>query len=448
MTWERVRAAGTTRAKRRHWALIALAGIVSSFILGFGVQPAVGQDNETTAEGTIRSRGTGEDGADEFFEGVRLLATDENGEVVGEGVTDAEGEWTIVLPGVGDYIVELDTSTLPEGVSLREGTEPTREVSVATEGRSNPVLFPLGERASSDNGSIRFVQLTVDGLKLGLIIGMTAIGLSLIFGTTGLVNFAHGELVTIGAMVAFLFNVTGLFDTQINLIAAAALAVVFTGLVGGGLNQVIWQPLRNRSSSLISMLVVSIGLSILLRYVLLYIFGGRGRPYRDYQIQRVIDFGPFTLPPKDIVIIIVSLVVLIAIGLALQGTRIGKAMRAVADNRDLAESSGIDVESVIRYVWIAGGALAGLGGVLFGLTEDIGWEMGFRLLLLMFAGVTLGGLGTAYGALVGSLIVGVFIQLSTYVVPNDMKNVGALLALVLILLVRPQGLLGRPERVG
>ena len=123
-------------------------------------------------------------------------------------------------------------------------------------------------------------------------------------------------------------------------------------------------------------------------------------------------------------------------------------MRAVSDNRDLAESSGIDVEKVIRTVWVAGGALAGLGGVLFGLTETIGWEMGFRLLLLMFAGVTLGGLGTAYGALFGSLIVGVFIQTSTLVIPTDMKNVGALLVLALILLVRPQGLLGRAERIG
>ena len=103
-------------------------------------------------------------------------------------------------------------------------------------------------------------------------------------------------------------------------------------------------------------------------------------------------------------------IVLIAIGLALQKTRAGKAMRAVADNKDLAESSGIDVERVISWVWIAGSALAGLGGVLFGLTENINWEMGFRLLLLMFAGVTLGGLGTAYGALFGSLIIGIFIQ--------------------------------------
>jgi len=123
-------------------------------------------------------------------------------------------------------------------------------------------------------------------------------------------------------------------------------------------------------------------------------------------------------------------------------------MRAVADNRDLAESSGIDVERVTRWVWVAGSALAGLGGVLFGVTESFGWDSGFRVLLLMFAGVTLGGLGTAYGALIGSLVIGVFIQVSTLVIPTDMKNVGALIALVVILLVRPQGLLGRPERIG
>ena len=140
--------------------------------------------------------------------------------------------------------------------------------------------------------------------------------------------------------------------------------------------------------------------------------------------------------------------VLLGVATALRKTRVGKAMRAVADNRDLAESSGIDVEQVIKYVWIVGSALAGLGGVLFGLTENVNWEMGFRLLLLMFAGVTLGGLGTAYGALLGSLIAGVFIQMSTLLIPGDMKNVGALLALIVILLVRPQGLLGRAERIG
>jgi neutral amino acid transport system permease protein len=405
------------------------------------------QDGETTASGTFRSRGTAEDGSDEFFEGVVLTATNDVGEVVASATTGPDGAWLIALPGAGVYTITVDETTLPEGVPLREGSDNFREVT-ANVGRDNPVLFPLGEVQAATGGSIKVVQLLVDGLKLGLIIGMTAIGLSLIFGTTGLVNFAHGEMVTFGAMVAFLLNVTGVFGVTLQLLVAGLLTVVITGLAGGLFNEVVWRPLRRRGSSLISMLVVSIGLSILFRYVMLYFFGGRGRTYKDYQVQSVIDFGPFTMAPRDVVIMVFSAVVLAAVGTLLRLTRIGKAMRAVADNKDLAESSGIDVEFVIRYVWVAGAALAGLGGVLFGATEDIGWEMGFRLLLLMFAGVTLGGLGTAYGALLGSLVVGVFIQMSTLVVPSDMKNVGALLTLILILLVRPQGLLGKAERLG
>ena len=225
-------------------------------------------------------------------------------------------------------------------------------------------------------------------------------------------------------------------------------SVVITGVAGWLFNEFVWKRLRNRGASLISALVVSIGFSILLRYILLYQYGGRAGFYRDFRIGEQIDFGVFTMLRKDVFIVVFSTLVLVGVGVALQRTRIGKAMRAVADNRDLAESSGIDVEKVIRWVWIVGSALAGLGGVLFGLTENINWEMGFRLLLLMFAGVTLGGLGTAYGALFGSIIAGVFIQMSTLVIPGDMKNVGALLALIIILLVRPQGLLGRAERIG
>ena len=152
--------------------------------------------------------------------------------------------------------------------------------------------------------------------------------------------------------------------------------------------------------------------------------------------------------PKDLWIMGISVTILVGVASALQYTRMGKAMRAVADNRDLAASSGIDVEKVIRWVWIAGSALAALGGVLFATSEAVGWEMGFRILLLMFAGVTLGGLGTAYGALVGSIIVGVFVQMSTLVIPNDMKYVGGLLLLIVILVIRPQGILGSRVRIG
>jgi len=144
----------------------------------------------------------------------------------------------------------------------------------------------------------------------------------------------------------------------------------------------------------------------------------------------------------------IALVVLLVVGVMLQRTRLGKAMRAVADNADLAASSGIDVERVISLVWFFGAALAALGGVLYGISEQVSFQMGFTLLLLMFAGITLGGLGTAFGALVGSFVVGVFVQVSTLFISSELQNVGALAVLVVVLLVRPQGILGASERIG
>ena len=192
---------------------------------------------------------------------------------------------------------------------------------------------------------------------------------------------------------------------------------------------------------------MTIGLSILLRYLFLYSFGGNPRTFGDFAAQRAWKLGPVEITPKDLAAMTLSAIVLVGVGLYLQRTRMGKAMRAVSDNRDLAESSGIDVQRVITQVWIAGGALAALGGVFFGL-DQIKWDFGFRILLLIFAAVVLGGLGTAYGALVGSLLVGLVINLSTLVIDPELKNMVALVVLVLVLLVRPQGILGRPERVG
>lgn len=416
--------------------------------------PAHAQDegsDESVAEVKGLLRTVDENGEELLLEGVEMRVTDADGNEVGVAVTGPDGTWVQGVPAAGDYQVELLVDTLPEGVELREGARNPVDVSLI-DGASRNTLFAFAGSAraaeASGGNTIRALQLAVDGAKLGLLIGMAAIGLSLIYGTTGLVNFAHGEAVTFGAMMAYLFHVTGLFGWEASLIVAALLATISGGAAGFVFNAGVWRPLRRRGSSLISMLVVSIGFSIFFRYVILYIAGGRDLFYRDYRIQERIDFGWFELAPKDIWIMAISIVVLLGVALALQYTRVGKAMRAVADNRDLAESSGIDVEKVIRWVWVSGSALAALGGVLFAVTEAVGWEMGFRLLLLMFAGVTLGGLGTAYGALFGSLIVGVFIQTSTLFVPSDLKNVGALLMLIVVLLVRPQGLFGRAERIG
>jgi neutral amino acid transport system permease protein len=286
--------------------------------------------------------------------------------------------------------------------------------------------------------------LLVDGLRFGLLIAITAVGLSLIFGTTGLTNFAHGELVTIGAVVAWYINVRG----GVPLIPATLIAMV-VGAGVGALNELgLWRPLRRRGTGLIAALVVSIGLSLALRYLIQIVYGGFSNPYGQYQAQRAVNYGLFTLTNRSLFSIMISLAVLLLVAVMLQRTRIGKAMRAVADNRDLAASSGINVNQVILVVWMMGGALAALGGVLLGLSDQVQWDMGFRLLLLMFAGVTLGGLGTAYGALVGSIIVGVFVQMSTLVIPSDVKYVAGLLLLIVILVIRPQGILGSRARIG
>jgi neutral amino acid transport system permease protein len=413
--------------------------LVLAFALGLAAfSPGVAQA-EATGEvltGTVQTSRSGP------IEDVQIEVTTPDGEEIESIETDAEGRWSVELPGPGEYVVTLDEGDLPDGVELSNTN--TRTVTV-DEGRRQAVIIGLedGSRGAG-GGGVRAVQLLVDGIRFGLLIAMAAVGLSLIFGTTGLTNFAHGELVTIGAVAAWYINV----QAGLNLILATVLAMV-VGAAVGALNELgLWRPLRRRGTGLIAALVVSIGLSLLLRYLIQVVYGGRSSPYQSFQGGRAVDYGIFTMTNADLASVIISVVVLVLVALMLQRTKIGKAMRAVSDNRDLAASSGIDVNRVILVVWMMGGALAALGGVLLGLSDQVQWDMGFRLLLLMFAGVTLGGLGTAYGALVGSLIVGVFVQMSTLVIPNDVKYVGGLLLLIVILVIRPQGILGSRTRIG
>ncbi|MTV26674.1 branched-chain amino acid ABC transporter permease [Nitriliruptoraceae bacterium ZYF776] len=402
------------------------------------VTPAAAQAAESV-------RGTLQDGEREPVVGTAIEVADPDGNVIGTVETDDAGAWQVDLPGPGDYVVTLDDSTLPDGVALRDAENNPLEVNVRA-GQNRSVIFALGEGAAGGDWLPELLQRTLTGLRFGLIIAITAIGLSLIFGTTGLVNFAHGELVTFGAVIAWVFNNPG--NLGLQLLGAAAIAVAATALLGGGIELGIFRPLRARRTGLVQMLVISIGLALVLRFGLAFFFGGNRRPYFDYQLQQAWTLGPLRITPRDLTVMLLAGIVLVLVATMLQRTRIGKAMRAVSDNRDLAESSGIDVRRVILFVWIIGGALAGFGGVLYGLAENVQYLMGFRLLLLMFAGVILGGLGTAYGAMVGSLVIGLVTELSTLWFPTDLKFVWALLALILILLVRPQGLLGRAERIG
>jgi branched-subunit amino acid ABC-type transport system permease component len=417
--------------------LVVRLFLVIAFALGLStLAPGIAQAEGEAVAGTLQTSRSGP------IEGVEVVVTTVDGDEIDTVESDEDGRWSVDVPGPGEYVVSINADDLPESVTL--SGEESRTVTVAP-GRRQPVNLGLedGSRGAG-GGGVRAVQLLVDGLRFGLLIAICAVGLSLIFGTTGLTNFAHGELVTIGAVIAWYINVDG----GVPLIPAAILAMI-AGAAVGALNELgLWRPLRRRGTGLIAALVVSIGLSLALRYLILIIYGGRSNPYVDYQSQRAVDYGLFNLTNRALASIIISIIVLLLVAAMLQRTKIGKAMRAVADNRDLAASSGIDVNRVIMFVWMMGGCLAALGGVLLGLSDQVQWDMGFRLLLLMFAGVTLGGLGTAYGALVGSLVVGVFVQMSTLVIPDDMKYVGGLLLLIVILVIRPQGILGSRARIG
>lgn len=382
--------------------------------------------------------------------GVTIRVEDADGEQVAEGVSDEDGQVEIDLPGPGSYRAMLDTDTLPEGIVLRDPDRDTIEPTV-TPGSTRPVAFPLvdAEEAEEEGGfdipTRRLARSAVDGVNLGLLIGMTSIGLSLVFGTTRLINFAHGDMVTFGMVFAFLLHRQW---AQLPLVAAGLLAIIAGAALGAGMERGLWDPLRRRQFGIIQLLVVSIGLSFVLRYLILLIYGSRRQGYADFAVSPSVSFGPFTTTMRDLVTMLISIVVLAAVGYMLTRTRLGKAMRAVADDRDLAESSGIDVRFVILVVWVLGGALAAFGGVLYGATVEISWLSGFRLLLLMFAGVILGGIGTAFGALVGSLVVGLGVEISSVWLGGQLKYVWALLVMIVVLLVRPQGILGTRERVG
>jgi neutral amino acid transport system permease protein len=401
---------------------------------------ALAQEDETgeAIRGTLRAEG-------EPVEGVTIVAFDADGTEVGRAESDSDGDWRIPLPGPGQYAATLDEDSLPEDVGLRDPERGTLEFSLRT-GQERTLLFPLGEDERALAGFLqRASQSLVNGIKFGLIIAICAIGLSLIFGTTSLVNFAHGEMVTFGAVLAFFINVAA---GPGSLLWAAPLAVMAGAALGAGMERGLWRPLRNRKTGLIQLLVISIGLSLLLRNAIQFFYGGRSRPYLDYAVQRAMEFGWVRITPRDLTVIVLSLLVLTGVGLLLLRTRLGKAMRAVSDNRDLAESSGIDVQRVILVIWLMGGGLAALGGVFLGVVENVSYLMGFRLLLLMFAGVILGGLGTAFGALVGSLVVGIVTEMSTLWFSTELKFVWALGIMALVLLLRPQGILGVKERIG
>lgn len=361
-----------------------------------------------------------------------------------EVVTDAEGKWRIGVPSKGDYQVTLVEDTLPEGIAVLEGGA-TQPVTIGPSGRVTKNFFiGEGERIVTSLGD-QIISRFIYGLNFGLMLALAAIGLSLVYGTTGLSNFAHSEMVTFGAVIAFFFATV----LQWPLWLALPLAVVMSAFMGWGLDTGLWAPLRRKGTGIVQLMIVSIGLALAVRYIYQFFIGGATEQLPGSSSPKIPLFGAVALSVVDLVSMALSLVVILVFAYWLMFTKIGKATRAISDNPSLAAASGIDVDRVIKIVWIVAAALAGLSGILWAyFRPGVKWDMGSQILLLIFAAVTLGGLGTAFGALFGALVVGVLIETSALVIPNDLKYVGALVVLIAILLFRPQGILGKKERVG
>jgi branched-chain amino acid transport system permease protein len=373
--------------------------------------------------------------------GVDITVTGASGEEQ-TATTGDDGKWNVTVKDEGTYTVQLVETSLPKNV-VTKGKVTVKAKFNATA----PALIEV-RTTSYDATESKFDQLlqsSANGIRLGLLLALASVGLSLIYGTTGLSNFAHAEQVGLGGILGyFLINLHGM-----SLLVGGIIVVVVCSATGWLQDRLIWQPLRRRGLGLTQLMIVTIGLSLAMQYSFQYFVGARTvRVEKNNPSVR--ELGPITMTNQSFIAMGIAVVVLAAVGYALLRTRIGRATRAVSDNPALASASGIDVDKVIRLVWTVAMGLAGLSGLMYALvTNGIKWDSGMQILLLLFAAVTLGGLGTAFGALVGSIIIGLVVELSPVLgMPGDFKYATAMLILILLLLVRPQGLLGRPERIG
>ena len=443
---------GVHEARRSAIARLVFACGVALSLVSFGGSAHAATDEDDTRPevivGAVRDQYKDDAGKKvvENVPGVEVIITLEGGAETARLTSDDKGEFRTEVPEAGNYVIEINPATVPDGMEIVDTTKTPRTITVNPESQATAIFFLGANTTKSVSRWELLPQALFNGIKLAAIIAICAIGLALVYATTGLSNFAHGETVTFGAFAAWTLNV----KMGVPFLLSALIAVPLTAVASVGMERGIWKPMRKRRSSLTSMMIVSIGLALAVRYIFQFFYGARYTNYSAFGRQQTIDFGPFNATPRTLWVIAICVVLSLLVSAWLLYTRQGRAIRAVADNPALASSTGINSDYVIAYVWLVGGALAGIGGILYGLDIGVQWDMGFRLLLLIFAAVTLGGLGNPFGAILGSFVIGIFVELWAWLLPaaTELKTIGAMLILIIVLLVRPQGLLGSPERAG
>jgi neutral amino acid transport system permease protein len=285
-------------------------------------------------------------------------------------------------------------------------------------------------------------QTGLNGLTLGTVYALGAVGLTLVYGILRLVNFAHGDFLTFGAYMAYVVSVTW----GMPLAAAIFFAMATTALLGLLSERLMWGPMRSKGAGFLQLILMSIGLAFLLRASIQWFWGTEIRTL-DVNVTASVSFLGLRIGETELIVVVVGILVLVAVGLMVRFSLLGKRMRALSDNLDLAETAGIDTGRVILYTWLFAGTLAGLAGVLSGALTNLRPELGFELLLPIFAAVILGGIGNPFGALTAGLVLGVVIEWSTLVVEPRWKVTFGFVALIIALVIRPQGIFGRARTV-
>src|SRR5438132_5562752 len=293
------------------------------------------------------------------------------------------------------------------------------------------------------NGPNVIGQTTVFGVVSGSYFALGAVGLTLVYGVLRLVNFAHGDFLTFGAYMAFVINVT----VGVPLIFAILFAMATTAAVGVALELVMWRPMRAKGAGMLPLLLMSIGLAFVIRNGIQMVAGTGQRNLR-VNLTSTIAFVGLRIGRTELIVVATSVVVLTLIGLMLRYTSLGKQMRALADNFDLAEATGIDTNRIVLATLLLAGGLAGLAGVLYAAAGGTFTpDLGFLLLLSLFAAVILGGIGDAYGALAGGFLLGLIQEWSTLLIDARWKVAVGFAALIVALVLRPQGIFGRARAV-
>jgi neutral amino acid transport system permease protein len=281
------------------------------------------------------------------------------------------------------------------------------------------------------------LQLIVNGIVLGSIIALAAIGLTMVYGVLNFANFSHADFMALGAYIAFVLNVA----LGLNIILSFFIAVAIAGAIGVLLDFLVWKPMRRKNADLVSLVIISIGLSLIVRNAIIFIWGGSTRNF-DLPVRRGIEMLGVTITHNQLIGLGTAILFMVLVHFFLKNTKLGKAMRAISDDINLARISGIDSDKVIMWMWFIGIGLAGAAGILYGLETTIRPNMGWFLILPMFAAVILGGIGNPYGAMVGGMIIGLSQELSMLILPSEYKMGVSLGIMILVLLFKPKGLFG------